>query len=61
MNDFIVSLARSLVKLAITADLVLLLAFIGSLNVPGIIGATLTLNALFGLNLKKEENHYEKV
>ena len=61
MNNFIVSLARAFVKLAITADLVLLLAFIGSLNLPGIVCTVLTLNALCGLNLKQEENHYEKV
>lgn len=57
----ILPLVRAFVKLAITADLVLLLAFIGSLNVPGIIGTTLTLNALCGLILKQEENNYEKV
>ena len=60
-SAYIVSLFRAAVKLAITADLVLLLAFIGSLNVPGIIGTTLTLNALCGLILKQEENNYEKV
>lgn len=60
-STYIVSLFRAAVKLAITADLVLLLAFIGSLNVPGIIGATLTLNALCGLILKQEESHYEKI
>lgn len=61
MNNFIVSLTRAAVKLAITSDLVLLLAFIGSLNVPGIIGTTLTLNALCGLILKQEENIHENV
>lgn len=57
----ILPLARALVKLAITADLVLLLAFIGSLNVPGIICTVLTLNALCGLILKQEENIHENV
>lgn len=60
-SNCILSLTRAAVKMAITADLVLLLAFIGSLNVPGIIGTTLTLNALCGLILKQEENNYEKV
>lgn len=57
----ILPLARAFVKLAITADLVLLLAFIGSLNLPGIVCTVLALNALCGLILKQEENHYEKV
>ncbi len=57
----ILPLVRAAVKLAITADLVLLLAFIGSLNLPGIVCTVLTLNALCGLNLKKEENINEKV
>lgn len=45
----IVSLARAVVKLAITADLVLLLAALGSLNLPGIVCTVLALNALCGL------------
>ena len=57
----ILPLARALVKLATTADLVLLLAFIGSLNLPGIVCTVLTLNALCGLILKKEENIHENV
>ena len=60
-SAYIISLFRAAVKLAITADLVLLLAFIGSLNLPGIVCTVLALNALCGLNLKQEENHYEKV
>lgn len=60
-STYIVSLFRAAVKLAITADLVLLLAFIGSLNLPGIVCTVLVLNALCGLILKQEENHYEKV
>ena len=60
-SAYIVSLFRAAVKLAITADLVLLLAFIGSLNLPGIVCTVLTLNALCGLILKKEENIHENV
>lgn len=57
----IVSLKRAAVKLAITADLVLLLAALGSLNIPATIAALLALNALCGLILKKEENIHENV
>lgn len=57
----IVSLKRAAVKLAITADLVLLLAALGSLNIPGIVCTVLALNALCGLILKKEENIHENV
>ena len=57
----ILPLPRAAVKLAITADLVLLLAALGSLNIPAIVGATLALNALCGLILKKEENIQENV
>lgn len=57
----ILPLVRSAVKLATTADLVLLLAFIGSLNLPGIVCTVLVLNALCGLNLKQEENIHENV
>lgn len=53
-SAYIVSLFRAAVKLATTADLVLLLAFIGSLNLPCIVGTVLVLNALCGLILKKE-------
>lgn len=60
-SNCILSLTRAAVKLAITADLVLLLAALGSLNVPTIVGSTLTLNALCGLILKKEENIHENV
>lgn len=49
----ILSLTRVAVKLAITADLVLLLAALGSLNIPGIVCTVLTLNALCGLILKE--------
>lgn len=61
MNNFILSLTRAAVKLAITADLVLLLAALGSLNIPTTIGSTLALNALCGLILKQEENIHENV
>jgi len=61
MNDFILSLKRAAVKLAITADLVLLLAALGSLNIPATLAALLALNALCGLILKKEENIHENV
>ena len=60
-SNCILSLTRAAVKLAATASLVALLAALGSLNVPGIIGATLTLNALCGLILKQEENIHENV
>lgn len=53
-SNCILSLTRAAVKLAITADLVLLLAFIGSLNLPGIVCAVLVLNALCGLIIKGE-------
>lgn len=45
----ILPLPRAAVKLAATADLVLLLAALGSLNVPGIVCTVLALNALCGL------------
>lgn len=48
-SNCILSLKRAAVKLAITADLVLLLAALGSLNVPGIACTVLALNALCGL------------
>lgn len=57
----ILPLPRAAVKLAITADLVLLLAALGSLNIPAIVGSTLALNALCGLILKQEENIHENV
>jgi hypothetical protein len=60
-SNCILSLPRAAVKLAITADLVLLLAALGSLNIPTIVGSTLALNALCGLILKQEENIHENV
>lgn len=56
----IVSLKRAAVKLAITADLVLLLAALGSLNIPTTLAALLAMNLLCGLYFK-EETHHENV
>lgn len=53
----IVSLKRAAVKLAITADFVLLLAALGSLNIPAAIAALLALNLLCGLYFKEETRH----
>lgn len=53
MNTTIIQLTRAAVKLALTADLVLLLSALGSLNIPGTITAVLALNALCGLILKE--------
>ena len=55
----IVSLKRAAVKLAITADLVLLLAALGSLNIPTTIAALLALNLLCGLYFKEASSHEE--
>ena len=60
-SNCILSLKRAAVKLATTADLVLMLAALGSLNIPTIVGSTLALNALCGLILKQEENIHENV
>ena len=60
-SNCILSLTHAAVKLAITADLVLLLAALGSLNIPATLAALLALNALCGLILKKEENIHENV
>lgn len=51
-STFILSLKLRAVKLAITADLVLLLAALGSLNIPAALAALLALNLLCGLYLK---------
>jgi hypothetical protein len=56
-SNCIVSLKRAAVKLAITADLVLLLAALGSLNIPGIVCTVLALNLLCGLYFKEETRH----
>ena len=57
MNNFILSLTRAAVKLAITADLVLLLAALGSLNIPATLAALLALNLLCGLYPKEASRH----
>ena len=49
----ILSLTRAAVKLAITADLVLLLAALGNLNIPAALAALLALNLLCGLYFKE--------
>lgn len=51
----IVSLKRAAVKLAITADLVLLLAALGSLNIPAALVSLLALNLLCGLYPKEAD------
>lgn len=53
MNTTIIQLPRAAVKLAITSDLVLLLAALGSLNIPTTIAALLALNLLCGLYPKE--------
>jgi len=53
----ILPLARFSVKLAITADLVLLLAAVGSLNIPAALTALLALNPLCGLYFKDVSRH----
>ncbi len=53
MNNFILSLTRAAVKLALTADLVLLLASLGSLNIPATLAALLALNLLCRLYFKE--------
>lgn len=52
MNNFILSLKLRAVKLAITADLVLLLAALGNLNIPAALAALLVLNLLCGIWFK---------
>lgn len=58
-SNCILSLPRAAVKLAITADLVLLLAALGSLNIPAALAALLALNLLCGLYFKEESRHEE--
>ena len=58
-SDCIVSLTRASVKLAITADLVLLMAALGSLNIPATLAALLALNLLCGLYPKDVSIHEE--
>lgn len=52
---------KHILKLAGTAATVLLIAALGSLNLPGIILSTLALNAVCGIALKHTEVHNGKV
>lgn len=56
-SNCILSLHRAAVKLAITADLVLLLAALGSLNIPATLSALLAMNLLCGLYFKEVPRH----
>lgn len=58
-SNCILSLTRAAVKLALTADLVLLLAALGSLNIPATLAALLALNLLCGLYFKEASSHEE--
>lgn len=51
---------KHILKLAGTAATVLLIAALGSLNIPGIILSTLALNAICGVALKRTEVQMEK-
>lgn len=52
-STFILSLKLRAVKLAITADFVLLLAALGNLNIPAALAALLALNLLCGIWFKE--------
>lgn len=56
-SNCILSLTRAAVKLATTADLVLLLAALGSLNIPATLAALLALNLLCGLYFNEASSH----
>ena len=56
-SNCILSLTRAAVKLAITADLVLLLAALGNLNIPAALAALLALNLLCGRYFKEVSRH----
>lgn len=56
-STLILSLKLRAVKLAITADLVLLLAALGNLNIPAALAALLALNPLCGLYFKDVSRH----
>lgn len=58
-SNCILSLTRAAVKLALTADFVLLLAALGSLNIPAALAALLSLNLLCGLYFKEASSHEE--
>lgn len=55
----IIRVKRLVVKLALAADLVLLLAALGSLNIPATLAALLALNMLCGLYFKEASSHEE--
>lgn len=59
-STLILSLKLRAVKLAITADLVLLLAALGNLNIPAALAALLALNLLCGLYFKEVSSN-EKI
>lgn len=59
-SNCILSLTRAAVKLALTADFVLLLAGLGSLNIPATLAALLALNLLCGMYFK-EVSRNEKI
>ncbi len=52
---------QRVLRLAGTAAMVLLIASLGSLSIPGIILSTLALNAICGAALKHTEVHNGKV
>lgn len=56
-STLILSLKLRAVKLAITADLVLLLAALGNLNIPAALAALLALNLLCGMYFKEVSSH----
>lgn len=58
---YIVSLKRAAVKLAIVACGVYTIAAIGQLQLVAAAVGIIATNALCGLILKQEKNHYEKV
>lgn len=57
----IVSLKRAAVKLAIVASGVYTVAAVGQLQLVAAAVGIIATNALCGVWLKQEENHYEKV
>ena len=52
---------QRVLRLAGTAAMVLLIASLGNLNIPGIILSTLALNAVCGAALKHTEVHNGKI
>ena len=56
-STLILSLKLRAVKLAITADLVLLLAALGNLNIPAALAALLALNLLCWMYFKEVSRH----